>query len=95
MWLYRIDLDTVFPCTRLDLQPPYCDAESPTLINRPFSEKHTTPLLPVSERMKPAQNSENDEEGLKDEDFDITLPKEIDIPDVGQKIFQKNSKNSG
>uniref|UniRef100_A0AC34PZ99 Uncharacterized protein n=1 Tax=Panagrolaimus sp. JU765 TaxID=591449 RepID=A0AC34PZ99_9BILA len=35
MWLFRIDQDVVFPCMRLALQPPYCDAESPTLVNNP------------------------------------------------------------
>ena len=33
IWLYRIDEDVVFPCMQLDLQPPYCDAQSPTLVN--------------------------------------------------------------
>ncbi|KAI1729936.1 nidogen-like domain-containing protein [Ditylenchus destructor] len=34
IWLYRVDGDTVLPCMQMDLQPPYCDAQSPTLISQ-------------------------------------------------------------
>uniref|UniRef100_A0A914IAB0 Uncharacterized protein n=1 Tax=Globodera rostochiensis TaxID=31243 RepID=A0A914IAB0_GLORO len=34
IWLYRIDLPALMPCMQPDLQPPYCDARSPTLVNR-------------------------------------------------------------
>lgn len=33
IWLYRIDEETVSQCMHSVLQPPYCDAPSPTLIN--------------------------------------------------------------
>uniref|UniRef100_A0A183UWS7 EGF-like domain-containing protein n=1 Tax=Toxocara canis TaxID=6265 RepID=A0A183UWS7_TOXCA len=33
-WLYRIDSEAVYPCTQPNLQPPYCDASSPTLVNQ-------------------------------------------------------------
>ena len=33
VWLYRVDQTTIFPCMQLELQPPYCDAQSPTLVN--------------------------------------------------------------
>uniref|UniRef100_A0A7E4W4K5 EGF-like domain-containing protein n=1 Tax=Panagrellus redivivus TaxID=6233 RepID=A0A7E4W4K5_PANRE len=33
-WVYRIDGSDIFPCLQLDLQPPYCDAQSPTLVNQ-------------------------------------------------------------
>src|SRR5690349_15285705 len=32
IWLYRVDEGAVYPCMRSDLQPPYCDAQSPTLV---------------------------------------------------------------
>jgi hypothetical protein len=28
MWLFRVDPETVFPCTQPNLQPPYCDTEA-------------------------------------------------------------------
>lgn len=34
VWLYRIDESEVFSCLQPDLQPPYCDAQSPTLVTR-------------------------------------------------------------
>ncbi|KAI6188477.1 EGF-like domain-containing protein [Aphelenchoides besseyi] len=33
-WLYRVDRDVVYPCMDEALQPPYCDAQSPTLVNQ-------------------------------------------------------------
>lgn len=36
IWLYRVDRSVVDPCIREELQPPYCDAQSPTLVNKPF-----------------------------------------------------------
>uniref|UniRef100_A0A914XZ45 Uncharacterized protein n=1 Tax=Panagrolaimus superbus TaxID=310955 RepID=A0A914XZ45_9BILA len=42
IWIYRIDQDVVFPCMQLDLQPPYCDAQSPTRVNNP----HHSPSTP-------------------------------------------------
>lgn len=46
-WLYRIDSESIHPCTQPNLQPPYCDANSPTLINqRIAAPPPTQPIAP-------------------------------------------------
>uniref|UniRef100_A0A915ALI5 Uncharacterized protein n=1 Tax=Parascaris univalens TaxID=6257 RepID=A0A915ALI5_PARUN len=46
-WLYRIDSESIHPCTQPNLQPPYCDANSPTLINqRIAAPPPTRPIAP-------------------------------------------------
>uniref|UniRef100_A0A1I8ASX4 Nidogen n=1 Tax=Steinernema glaseri TaxID=37863 RepID=A0A1I8ASX4_9BILA len=44
VWLYRVDREEVRPCLQANLQPPYCDAESPTLVNQPRAPTLTTPI---------------------------------------------------
>ncbi|KAK0417416.1 hypothetical protein QR680_012996 [Steinernema hermaphroditum] len=49
VWLYRVDREEVFPCLQANLQPPYCDAESPTLVNQPRLFSITTPVPTTTE----------------------------------------------
>lgn len=54
MWLYRVDRDVVFACMQEELQPPYCDAQSPTLVSRSRSQPAiTTPSSVVEDRLPP------------------------------------------
>uniref|UniRef100_A0AC35EUW9 Uncharacterized protein n=1 Tax=Panagrolaimus sp. PS1159 TaxID=55785 RepID=A0AC35EUW9_9BILA len=52
IWVYRIDQDVVFPCMQLDLQPPYCDAQNPTLVNN----HHFSPSTPKQSHVPKIEN---------------------------------------
>ncbi|KAL3097761.1 hypothetical protein niasHS_000496 [Heterodera schachtii] len=45
IWLFRVDLASLLPCMQPDLQPPYCDGRSPTLVNRLPPFHSTTPMM--------------------------------------------------
>lgn len=49
VWLYRVDRSVVDACIQPQLQPPYCDAQSPTLVTRPPFQQQTT-NVPLDER---------------------------------------------
>lgn len=86
IWLYRIDEESVSPCMHPELQPPYCDAPSPTLINsrRPSptqtqTESHITHSFeklkqstPSSAIFKPVVDNE---EESQEENIERTLIK--------------------
>lgn len=73
IWLYRIDQETVSQCMHSELQPPYCDAPSPTLINsrRPTtttikSQTHTETTTPKPSVMfKSIDPNESQEQNLE------------------------------
>lgn len=43
--MYRIDSEIVQPCMQGNLQPPYCDAQSPTLIGQRRLTAVTRPVV--------------------------------------------------
>ncbi|TKR78276.1 hypothetical protein L596_019108 [Steinernema carpocapsae] len=53
IWLYRIDRDDVYPCLQPNLQPPYCDADSPTLVHQSRPSTITTPIPTTTPRPTP------------------------------------------
>uniref|UniRef100_A0A915E034 Uncharacterized protein n=1 Tax=Ditylenchus dipsaci TaxID=166011 RepID=A0A915E034_9BILA len=62
IWLYRVDGETVLPCMQMDLQPPYCDAQSPTLIGQrrpsstlPATTAQTTTQPPSFRHIQPEE----------------------------------------
>lgn len=56
VWLYRIDSPALLPCMQADLQPPYCDARSPSLVNRP-PPLHSSPPPATKTTTEPTKSS--------------------------------------
>ncbi|CAD5221512.1 unnamed protein product [Bursaphelenchus xylophilus] len=68
VWLYRVDRDVIHQCMKSDLQPPYCDAESPPLIKKTQSNeipevKQTTPQVKIPTESVPTE--------IDDDQFEI------------------------
>lgn len=62
IWLYRVDRSVVDPCIQNQLQPPYCDDQSPTLVTRKFQQTSTSHIVPPKAQNLP-----------KDESFEQTI----------------------
>ncbi|KAE9550713.1 hypothetical protein FO519_006079 [Halicephalobus sp. NKZ332] len=79
-WLYRIDQTTIFPCMQIELQPPYCDAQSPTLVNH---KQQVTPSTRVKTQEKLSHASS--------EVVKITSSAEQHLPDERQKTVSPST----
>ncbi|CAD5215564.1 unnamed protein product [Bursaphelenchus okinawaensis] len=73
VWLYRVDRDVIHQCMKNDLQPPYCDAESPPLIKKPQSSEVAEVRETTTEaaRIPTEPIIEADDDGFEEP---ITLP---------------------
>uniref|UniRef100_A0A183CAB2 EGF-like domain-containing protein n=1 Tax=Globodera pallida TaxID=36090 RepID=A0A183CAB2_GLOPA len=59
IWLYRIDLPALMPCMQPDLQPPYCDARSPTLHHQSQEQSQQQPQqLPNQQQQQQQQKQQ-------------------------------------
>lgn len=100
VWLYRVDRSVIDACIQPQLQPPYCDDQSPTLITRPPFQQQTT---------TPGSRSNEVSRNLPDEPFEQTiipetfkpqtsLPSLIEVPigpeDLLEDSFAFSSRES-